>query len=69
MAKLGRADVIAEVSLLSSHLVMPRKRHMDAAVHIMACMCKKCNSRLVHDPSYPCIDHSVFCKCDWIEFY
>ena len=27
------------------------------------------NSRLVYYPSYPKIDHSVFYKCDWSEFY
>ena len=32
-------------------------------------MSQKYNSRLAYDPSYPDIDHSVFKKCDWKEFY
>ena len=27
------------------------------------------NSRLVYDPTYLEIDHSVFKECDWLEFY
>ena len=29
----------------------------------------KYDSRLVYDPTYPKIDHSVLKKCDWTEFY
>ena len=38
-------------------------------MHTMACMGQMCNSRLVLDPILPEIDHSVFKKCDWTEFY
>ena len=27
------------------------------------------NFRLVYDPSYQAINHSIFKKCDWSEFY
>ena len=42
---------------------------MEAAVHVMAHVCKKYHSRLVYDPSYPEMDHSVFKECYWSEFY
>ena len=35
----------------------------------MAHVGQRYNSRLVYDPSYPEIDHSVMKKFDWSEFY
>ena len=40
---------------------LPREGHFDAAIHVMVHIGI---SRLVYDPSYPGIDHSVFKKCD-----
>ena len=57
------------MSLLSSHLALSRQGHLDAAVNDMAYVGQKYNSRLVYDPLYLEIDHSVFKECDWSEFY
>ena len=46
------------------HVALPRKGHLNAAVHDMAHVGQRWNSRLVYDISYPEIDHSVFKKCD-----
>ena len=35
MIKLGRIDIMTEVSFLSSNVAPPRERHLDAAVHVM----------------------------------
>ena len=35
----------------------------------MAHVGQRYNSRLVYDPWNPEIDHSIFKKCDWSEFY
>jgi hypothetical protein len=67
--ELGRVDIITEVSLLASHLALPREGHLEAAFHIFAYLEKKHNSRLVFDPTYPTIDHSQFKECDWKSFY
>jgi hypothetical protein len=69
MVEIGRIDIATEVSLLSSHLAYPREGHLDAALHIMAYLRAKHNSRLVFDPTYPEIDMTVFQQCDWKEFY
>ena len=69
MIELGRIDIITKVSLLSSHEALPKEGHLEAAVHAMAHVGQKYNSRLVYDPLYPEIDHHVFKKCDWSEFY
>ena len=67
--ELGRIDIINNVLLLSSHAALPREGHLDAAVHVMTHFAQRYNSRLVYGPSYPEIDHIVFKKCDWSEFY
>ena len=69
MVELGRIDIITEVSLLASHLALPREGHLDAVLRIYGYLKKKHNSRLVLDPTYPDIDMSVFKRCDWTEFY
>ena len=38
-------------------------------MHVMAHVGQSYNSRLVYDPTYPEIDHSVFKECNWSEFY
>ena len=69
MVEIGRIDIATEVSLLSSHLAYPREGHLDAALHVMAYLKAKHNSRLVFDPTYPTIDLSNFQNCEWKEFY
>ena len=36
MIELERTYIITEVSLFSSHLALPRGRHIDTAMHVMA---------------------------------
>jgi hypothetical protein len=36
--KLGRIDITSEVSMLSSHLALPRDGHLAQAFHIFACL-------------------------------
>jgi hypothetical protein len=67
--ELGRIDDITEVSMLASHVALPRDEHLEALLHIFAYLDKKHNSRLVLDPMYLTIDSSVFKECDWKAFY
>jgi hypothetical protein len=69
MVELGRIDIATEISLLSSHLAYPREGHLEAALHVMAYLKQKHNSRLIFDPTYPDIDTSSFPTYDWTEFY
>ena len=61
MIELERIDRVTKMSLLSSHVALPREGHLEAAVHIMTHAGQKYNFRLVYDPSYQ--------ECDWSEFY
>ena len=69
MVEIGRVDIITEVSVLSSHLALPREGHLEAVYHIFAYLRKKHNSRMVFDPCYPNIDMTGFKECDWKNFY
>ena len=51
MIKLGRIDIITNMPLLSSLVVLPRGGHLETAMHAMAHVGQRYNSRLVHDPS------------------
>jgi hypothetical protein len=34
MVEIGRVDILTEVSMMSSHMAMPREGHLDAVLHI-----------------------------------
>ena len=50
MILLGRINIITEVSLLLLHVALLREGHLDAAVHVIAHVGQRYNSRLAHDP-------------------
>ena len=65
IVELGRIDINVEVSMLSSHLVLPREGHMQELFHIFAYLKKHMNTEMVFDPSEPDIDMNVFQRQDW----
>jgi hypothetical protein len=67
--EIGRVDILTEVSMLSSHLAMPREGHLEAVFHIFAYLKKRHNTRMVFDPTYPNIDLSRFKEVDWRPMY
>ena len=67
--ELGRIDITAEVSMMSSALALPRQGHLQQVFHIFAYLKAKHNSRIVFDPTYPEIDYDKFKKRDWSTFY
>ena len=69
MVELGRINIITEVSMLSSHLAMPRQGHLEALLHVMAYMKQHHNARMVFDPRYPKVNEDEFKRCDWTNFY
>ena len=65
MVELGRVDICLEVSMLSSHMAMPRQGHLDQVFHMFAYLKKYHNSCLVFDPTEPDLDMSEFERQDW----
>jgi hypothetical protein len=69
MVELGRIDMMTEVSMLASHLAMPKEGHLEAVFCIYAYLKQRYNSKLAFDPTYPSIDMNDFKECDWKQFY
>jgi hypothetical protein len=65
IVELGRIDICLEVSMLSSHLALPREGHLAQTFHVFAYLKKYHNTEMVFDPSDPVIDESVFDQKDW----
>jgi hypothetical protein len=47
IVELGRVHICCEVSLLSSHLALPRKGHMDAVFHVFGYLDKLHNAEMI----------------------
>jgi preprotein translocase subunit Sss1 len=70
VVEIGRIDITTEVSMLASHMAMPREGHLYAVFRVFAYLKAKHNSRLMFDPSYPTIHHEKFrADQDWEPFY
>ena len=69
MVKIGKVDIITEVSLMASHMAMPREGHLDAVLHIFGFLKIKYNLRMCCDPTVPLCDERAFKECDWKQFY
>ena len=65
MVELGRVDIYLEVSMMSSHLALPREGHLSQVLHIFAHLKKYHNTKMVYDPSDPVIDSARFERKDW----
>ena len=55
IVELGRVDICLEVSMMSSHLALPRKGHMEQVMQIFGYLRKYHNAELIFDPS----DHLI----------
>jgi hypothetical protein len=67
--ELGRIDIITEVSMLSTHLCLPREGHLEADFHVCAYLGLHHNARVVCDPTYPAVEMGTFIKTDWKSMY
>lgn len=65
IVELGRVDICLEVSMMSSHLALPREGHLEQVLHIFAYLKKYHNAEMVFDPSDPVVDENQFVKQDW----
>jgi hypothetical protein len=65
IVELGRVDICGEVSMMSSHLALPRVGHLTAVYNIFGYLKGHHNSEMVFDPTKPDIDHAAFERRDW----
>ena len=64
IVELVRIDITCEISMLSSHLVLPRKGHLEEVFHVFAYLKNHMNSEIVFDPTNPEVDMDIFQKQD-----
>ena len=55
--------------MLVSQMALLHEGHLDAIFRVFGYLKNKHNSQLVHDPSYPEINHSDFPDNDWTSLY
>jgi hypothetical protein len=67
--ELGRVDITTAVSMMSSHLALPRVGYLAQLFHIFSYLKKRHNAEMVFDPSYPVIQTDLFPERDWKNFY
>ena len=67
IVELGRAYILYEVSLLSSHLVMPRKVHMETMMVIFVYIEKAYRKTVIIDTMIPLVDTSVEIETNWLK--
>ena len=69
MVEIGRIDICCEVSIMSSHLLLPIKWHLSQVFHIFAYLNKHHNYALLFDSSCPNVNIDTYPKHDWTNFY
>ena len=69
MVELGRIYINTEVSMLESHLALPREGHLEVVLKIVSYLRGNHNFRLALDTPYPDIDHASFKKHKWVDLY
>ena len=67
--KLGRLDILHEVSLLSAYLANPREGHLEAAIHIFGYLKHNYKKKLAFDSEHPRINEKRLNRYDWYDFY
>ena len=65
MVELGRVDITCEVSMMSSHVALPRTGHLQQLFHIFAYLKKTHNTEMVFDPSDMDMEIENFERHDW----
>lgn len=65
MVELGRLKICLEVSMVSSHMDLPREGHLEQLFHIFFHLSKYHNTVIVFDLSDPVIDASKYQRKDW----
>ena len=63
MVEIGRVYIITKVSVISSHMAVPREGHLEVVSHVFLFLCQKYNYRMAFDPTYPAINKSNSKEC------
>ena len=69
MVELGIIDICCEVSMMSSHLALPREGHLAQFFHIFVYLKKHQKYALLFDLSYSDVKIDTFPKHEWTKLY
>ena len=67
--EIGRVDILLEVSMMSSHLALPREGHLEQVIHMFGYLKTHKKFRLMFDSDHPQISTNRFKSYDWFDFY
>ena len=65
MTELGRVDIYTDTSMISSHLELPRRGHLESLFHMFSYLKKHQNSEMMFDLTEPDVEMSDFQHEDW----
>ena len=67
--KLGRVDILMETVMMSTHLAMLRRGHLEQVHHSFGYLKDQPKRKLFFDPQHPELDERSFTTYDWYYFY
>ena len=67
--ELGRVNILMETSMMSTHLAMPRRGHLEQVHHIFGYLKERPKQKLFFDLQHPELDERSFTTYDWYDFY
>ena len=63
--EIGRMDIITKVSMVESHMAMPREGHLEVVLYVFPFLCQNYNYRLAFEANYPSINMREFMEWKW----
>ena len=67
--ELGRVDILLETAMMSTHLALPRKGHLEQLYHIFSYLKTNPKKKLFFDPQHPDVDERSFSIYHWHDLY
>ena len=67
--ELGRVDILLETSMMSTHLALPWRGHLEQLYHMFAYLKANPKRKLYLDPQHLQVDERSFQSYDWYDFY
>ena len=67
--ELEKIDVLLETALMSTHLALPRRGHLEQLYHIFGYIKAHPKRNLSFDPQHPKDDERAFKEHDWYNLY
>ena len=69
VVELGRVDILMETSMMSTHLAMPRRGHLEQVHHIFGYLKEPPKLEIFFNLQHPELDERSFTTYDWYDFY